>query len=75
MTGEMSQADRAVFEIELALDHDLKTIYDNYSLIWKHYPISGKINDPSYEVKQSLAEDFSFIKTSKQKQAKKICRY
>ncbi len=71
LTNEMSQADRAVFEIELALDHDLKNLYENYSLIWKHYPIPEQIDDPNYEAKQSLSKDSSFIKDSKQRWSKK----
>ena len=42
LTHELSTAARAVFEIELTLDYELKTTYENYKLVWDNYPASLK---------------------------------
>ncbi|SDG70383.1 FecR family protein [Winogradskyella thalassocola] len=42
LTHELSTAARAVFEIELTLDYELKTTYENYKLVWDTYPASLK---------------------------------
>lgn len=38
LTNEMSKAERSVFEIELSLDNDLLSIYENFRTIWICYP-------------------------------------
>ncbi|WP_179349821.1 FecR family protein [Winogradskyella pacifica] len=50
LTHELSTAARAVFEIELTLDYELKTTYDNYKLIWDNYPDSLKEYDEHKEI-------------------------
>ncbi|WP_225036580.1 FecR family protein [Winogradskyella sp. SM1960] len=40
LAQEMSTATKAIFEIELTLDHELKATYENYKLIWDNYPVS-----------------------------------
>jgi len=50
LTHELSTAARAVFEIELTLDYELKTMYDNYKLIWDNYPDSLKEYDEHKEI-------------------------
>jgi transmembrane sensor len=40
ITNEMSKAERSVFEIELSLDTDLLSIYENFQTIWISYPKS-----------------------------------
>jgi transmembrane sensor len=40
LTNEMSKAERSVFEIELSLDADLLSIYENFQTIWMSYPNS-----------------------------------
>ncbi|WP_179351083.1 FecR family protein [Winogradskyella vidalii] len=42
LTQELSTAAKAIFEIELTLDHELKATYENYKLIWDNYPESLK---------------------------------
>lgn len=40
LTNEMSKAERSVFEIELSLDDDLLTNFENFKTIWISYPNS-----------------------------------
>lgn len=49
LTNEMSKAQRSVFEIELFLDDELLTIFENYKTIWINYPKSNlSINATSF---------------------------
>ncbi len=50
LTQELSTAAKAIFEIELTLDHELKATFDNYKLIWDNYPESLK----AYEAQKDL---------------------
>ncbi len=47
LSKEMSQEDKAVFEIELTLDRELLTIYQNYKLIWDSYPTHNSTRQPN----------------------------
>ncbi|WP_179334107.1 FecR family protein [Winogradskyella costae] len=50
LTQELSTAAKAIFEIELTLDHELKATFNNYKLIWDNYPESLK----AYEAQKDL---------------------
>lgn len=41
LLNEMSKPERSVFEIELSLDDELLAIFENYKMIWIHYPQSN----------------------------------
>ena len=63
LTQEMSKEDRAVFEIELTLDNELKTLFENYKLVWNHYPLDSL---PEKELEKDLTgKDFTFSIDSK----------
>lgn len=40
LANEMSKAERSVFEIELSLDDDLLSVFENFQTIWMSYPSS-----------------------------------
>ena len=64
--NEMSKAERTVVEIELSLDDDLKSIYENYKMIWISYPVAKiDIQPTSF---QSIQE--KYLKTQKYKNNK-----
>lgn len=66
LLNEMSKAERTVFEIELSLDGDLKSIYENYKMIWISYPVAKiDIQPTSF---QSIQE--KYLKTQKYKNNK-----
>ncbi len=50
LAQELSTAARAIFEIELTLDHELKATYENYKLIWDNYPASLKAYQEQKEI-------------------------
>ncbi|SHM70624.1 FecR family protein [Flavobacterium xanthum] len=50
LASEMSKADRSLFEIELSLDDNLKSIYEDYKMIWVCYPTTKEtIITPSFK--------------------------
>ncbi|WP_215926633.1 FecR family protein [Winogradskyella psychrotolerans] len=64
LTQELSTAAKAIFEIELTLDHELKATFDNYKLIWDNYPESLK----AYEAQKDLQlESQNILRTQRSK--------
>lgn len=61
LVNETSKAERSVFEIELSLDNDLLTTFENFQTIWISYPICS-LPKKSIFFNEIIKKDYKQVK-------------